>query len=39
MRWGWEVGRFFGDVNADSTDEEPLATAPQHPVFRITVRK
>ena len=38
-RWGWEVGRFFGDVNAKSTDEELLAAAHKHPVFRITVTK
>ncbi|MFF7840833.1 nitroreductase family deazaflavin-dependent oxidoreductase [Streptomyces ossamyceticus] len=38
-KWGWEVGRFFGDVNADSTDEELLAAAPKHPVFRITIKK
>ncbi|MFI1393786.1 nitroreductase family deazaflavin-dependent oxidoreductase [Streptomyces sp. NPDC020681] len=37
-RWGWEVGRFFGDVNAKSTDEELLAAAHKHPVFRITVK-
>jgi deazaflavin-dependent oxidoreductase (nitroreductase family) len=37
-KWGWEVGRFFGGVTADSTDEELLATAPGHPVFRITVK-
>ncbi|MFI6345674.1 nitroreductase family deazaflavin-dependent oxidoreductase [Streptomyces sp. NPDC050560] len=36
-KWGWEVGRFFGDITADSTDEELLAAAPKHPVFRITV--
>ncbi|WP_267243367.1 nitroreductase family deazaflavin-dependent oxidoreductase [Streptomyces sp. PR69] len=36
-RWGWEVGRFFGEVNADSTDAELLAAAHRHPVFRITV--
>ncbi|MDX2822748.1 nitroreductase family deazaflavin-dependent oxidoreductase [Streptomyces ipomoeae] len=38
-KWGWEVGRFFGDVNTDSTDEELLAAAPKHPVFRITVKQ
>ncbi|MFC4607655.1 nitroreductase family deazaflavin-dependent oxidoreductase [Streptomyces maoxianensis] len=38
-RWGWEVGRFFGEINAKSTDEELLAAAPKHPVFRITVTK
>ncbi|MFF0744704.1 nitroreductase family deazaflavin-dependent oxidoreductase [Streptomyces sp. NPDC004111] len=36
-KWGWEVGRFFGDINADSTDAELLAAAPKHPVFRITI--
>ncbi|MFD6416086.1 nitroreductase family deazaflavin-dependent oxidoreductase [Streptomyces sp. NPDC060194] len=36
-KWGWEVGRFFGDVDARSTDEELLAAAHRHPVFRITV--
>ncbi|MEU9119007.1 nitroreductase family deazaflavin-dependent oxidoreductase [Streptomyces sp. NPDC048506] len=35
-RWGWEVKRYFGDVTAASTDEELLAAAPRHPVFRIT---
>uniref|UniRef100_UPI00403FF444 hypothetical protein n=1 Tax=Streptomyces sp. TG1A-60 TaxID=3129111 RepID=UPI00403FF444 len=38
-KWGWEVSRFFGDVNADSTDEQLLAAAPRHPVFRITVKQ
>ncbi|MGW6457234.1 nitroreductase family deazaflavin-dependent oxidoreductase [Streptomyces sp. NPDC055078] len=38
-RWGWEVGRFFGEVNAKSTDEELLAAAHRHPVFRLTVDK
>ncbi|MEV7340997.1 nitroreductase family deazaflavin-dependent oxidoreductase [Streptomyces sp. NPDC093544] len=36
-KWGWEVGRFFGDVDVNSSDEELLAAAPKHPVFRITV--
>ncbi|MDX2545745.1 nitroreductase family deazaflavin-dependent oxidoreductase [Streptomyces sp. WI04-05B] len=36
-KWGWEVGRFFGDVDVDSTDEQLLAAAPKHPVFRITI--
>ncbi|MFG2893390.1 nitroreductase family deazaflavin-dependent oxidoreductase [Streptomyces sp. NPDC048248] len=35
-RWGWEVKSFFGEITADSTDEELLAAAPRHPVFRIT---
>ncbi|MFE3093884.1 nitroreductase/quinone reductase family protein [Streptomyces sp. NPDC059248] len=38
-RWGWEVGRFFGEVSAASTDEELLAAADKHPVFRITVER
>jgi hypothetical protein len=38
-RWGWEVGRFFGDVTAASSDAELLAAAPRHPVFRITVTR
>ncbi|SOD81410.1 deazaflavin-dependent oxidoreductase, nitroreductase family [Streptomyces sp. 1222.2] len=38
-KWGWEVGRFFDGVSADSTDEELLAAAPKHPVFRITVQR
>ncbi|MFD4525690.1 nitroreductase family deazaflavin-dependent oxidoreductase [Streptomyces sp. NPDC058470] len=38
-KWGWEVGRFFGDVTANSSDEELLAAAPKHPVFRITVKR
>ncbi|MGW1377394.1 nitroreductase family deazaflavin-dependent oxidoreductase [Streptomyces sp. NPDC002446] len=35
-RWGWEVRSYFGGLTADSTDEELLAAAPRHPVFRIT---
>ncbi|AXK32012.1 nitroreductase family deazaflavin-dependent oxidoreductase [Streptomyces armeniacus] len=38
-RWGWEVGRFFDGVNAKSSDEELLAAAHKHPVFRITVHE
>ncbi|AZK92824.1 nitroreductase [Streptomyces tsukubensis] len=38
-RWGWEVGRFFDGVTASSTDEELLAAAPRHPVFRITAEQ
>ena len=36
-RWKAEVGVFFGGVGPDSSDEELRATAPRHPVFRITV--
>ncbi|MGP4001082.1 nitroreductase family deazaflavin-dependent oxidoreductase [Streptomyces sp. 8N706] len=35
-RWGFEVGTFFGEINAKSSDEEILRAAPRHPVFRIT---
>ncbi|MEU0989816.1 nitroreductase family deazaflavin-dependent oxidoreductase [Streptomyces sp. NPDC005953] len=38
-RWGWEVGRFFGEVNAKSSDAELLSAAHRHPVFRITVTR
>lgn len=36
-RWGWEVSQYFKGVTAKSSDEELLAAAPDHPVFRITV--
>ncbi|KUL38883.1 nitroreductase [Streptomyces sp. NRRL F-4489] len=35
-RWEWEVKAYFGGLTAGSTDEEFLAAAPRHPVFRIT---
>jgi deazaflavin-dependent oxidoreductase (nitroreductase family) len=35
-RWAWEVGLFFDGVDASATEEELLAAAPKHPVFRIT---
>ncbi|MEV5987940.1 nitroreductase family deazaflavin-dependent oxidoreductase [Streptomyces sp. NPDC052051] len=38
-RWGWEVNQFFQGVTAKSSDEELIAAAPDHPVFRITVTK
>jgi deazaflavin-dependent oxidoreductase (nitroreductase family) len=34
-RWKWEVGAFFEGVGPDSTDEELLRVAPDHPVFRV----
>ncbi len=37
-RWGWEVGRFFGDVGPEDDDAELRAVAHRHPVFAITSR-
>jgi hypothetical protein len=37
-RWGWQVNGYFQGVTAKSSDEELIAAAPDHPVFRITVR-
>lgn len=37
-KWGWEVNQYFQGVTAKSSDEEIAAAAPDHPVFRITVR-
>jgi deazaflavin-dependent oxidoreductase (nitroreductase family) len=34
-RWKAEVGVFFDGVGPDSSQEELLAIAPKHPVFRI----
>jgi len=33
--WKWEVGVFFGGVDAKSSDEELRRIAPDHPVFLI----
>jgi deazaflavin-dependent oxidoreductase (nitroreductase family) len=35
-KWAWEVGAFFGGVGAESSDEELVAIAPDHPIFRIS---
>ena len=35
-KWSWEVGQFFGGVGADSSEDELLRIAPDHPVFRIS---
>lgn len=37
-KWGWEVKQYFQGVTARSSDEEIVAAAHDHPVFRITVR-
>ncbi|MFI8089295.1 nitroreductase family deazaflavin-dependent oxidoreductase [Streptomyces sp. NPDC086080] len=37
-RWKAEVGAFFNGVGPDSSDDELRRIAPDHPVFRITVR-
>jgi deazaflavin-dependent oxidoreductase (nitroreductase family) len=34
-RWKWEVGAFFGGVDADSGEDELRRIARDHPVFRI----
>jgi deazaflavin-dependent oxidoreductase (nitroreductase family) len=34
-KWKWEVGAFFGGVGPESSDEELLRIAPDHPVFRV----
>jgi deazaflavin-dependent oxidoreductase (nitroreductase family) len=34
-RWKAEVGVFFDGVGPDSSDEELLAAAAKHPVFRV----
>lgn len=36
--WAWEVGAFFGGVDADASDAELAAIAPRHPVFAISRR-
>ncbi|MFD7922017.1 nitroreductase family deazaflavin-dependent oxidoreductase [Streptomyces sp. NPDC059740] len=35
-RWGWEVKPLFGGLDATADDEQLLAAAPDHPVFRLT---
>lgn len=35
-RWKMEVGQFFGGVSADSSDEDLLRIAPDHPVFLLS---
>lgn len=37
-RWKAEVGVFFNGVGPASSDDELRRIAPDHPVFRITVR-
>jgi deazaflavin-dependent oxidoreductase (nitroreductase family) len=34
-RWKWEVGQFFGGVDADSTADELRRISRDHPIFRI----
>ena len=34
-RWGWEVGRFFEELDADSDAEALAAAAPDFPVFGL----
>lgn len=37
-RWSFEVGAFFAGVDAESSDEELLRIAPDHPIFRLESR-
>ena len=37
-RWKWEVGQFFGGVDADSSSADLARIAGDHPVFRIRGR-
>ncbi|MGH3733104.1 MAG: nitroreductase [Acidimicrobiales bacterium] len=37
-RWKMEVGIFFDGVSASSSNEELARVAPNHPVFRFTIR-
>ena len=34
-KWKWEVGAFFGGAGPESSDEELLRIAPDHPAFRL----
>ena len=34
-RWKAEVGVFFGGVGAESSEDELLRIAPDHPVFKL----
>jgi hypothetical protein len=36
-RWKFEVGVFFDGVGPDSSEEQMLAAAPKHPVFRVAL--
>ncbi|MGN6167205.1 MAG: nitroreductase family deazaflavin-dependent oxidoreductase [Solirubrobacteraceae bacterium] len=35
-KWKFEVGVFFAGVGPDSSEDELLRIAPDHPVFRLT---
>ena len=34
-RWKWEVGQFFGGVDANASSDEIGRIAAKHPIFRI----
>ena len=36
-KWKFEVGMFFDGVGPDSSEDELLRIAPDHPVFRLTL--
>jgi deazaflavin-dependent oxidoreductase (nitroreductase family) len=37
-RWKWEVGQFFGGVDAAASSDDLRRIAPNHPIFRIEPR-
>jgi deazaflavin-dependent oxidoreductase (nitroreductase family) len=38
-RWKFEIGVFFGGVDAKASDEELLSIAPGFPIFKIDIDK
>ena len=38
-KWKFEVGMFFDGVGPDSSEDELLRIAPDHPVFRIATKR
>jgi hypothetical protein len=38
-RWRWEVGQFFGGVDATSSSDELRRIAPDHPISRVETDK
>jgi deazaflavin-dependent oxidoreductase (nitroreductase family) len=34
-KWGWELGRFFENVDKNATDDDLARIAPDFPVFKV----